>query len=140
MNSDLVKTKKDVVDDGKKKGKHCWWRVKTEEKVVEVLMTGKKRDWEKTIRVNGVCGVYCVVVVANADVEDWKPIYVFFVEIVKTVLNLWFHPILLISPDFNLILPIFEVLSDSTREFNNLGWNPWGWNCQPWLPCWGRFP
>jgi hypothetical protein len=25
MNSDLVKTKKDVFDDGTKKGKHCWW-------------------------------------------------------------------------------------------------------------------
>jgi len=50
MNSDLVKTKKDVVDDGKKKkGKHCWWRVKTEEKVVEVLMTGKKKTERKRL-------------------------------------------------------------------------------------------
>jgi hypothetical protein len=95
MNSDLVKTKKDVVDDGKKKkGKHCWWRVKTEEKVVEVLMTGKKKDWEKTIRVNVVCGVYCVVVVANANVEDWKPVYVFFCWNCKNGSKL------VISPDF----------------------------------------
>jgi len=32
-------------------------------------------DWEKEIRANVVCGVYCV---ANNDVEGWKVLYVFF--------------------------------------------------------------
>jgi len=57
MNNDSVKTEKDAVDDGeKKKGKRCWWKVKTGEKAVEVLMTGKKGEccwWRGSRRSHG---------------------------------------------------------------------------------------
>ena len=94
MNSDLVKTKKDVVDDGKKKRKALLMKSEDWRESCWSVDDGKKKDWEKTIRVNVICGVYCVVVVANADVEDWKPVYVFFCWNCKNGSKL------VISPDF----------------------------------------
>ena len=62
-------------------------------------------------------------------VEGWSLEYMIFVEIVKTVLNLWFHSI---SPDFihfrvfKAILNVKHILTfkiiqfyESTRNFNN---------------------
>jgi len=119
-----------------KKGKCCWRRVKTEEKVVEVLMTGKIGkccwwrgshrshcgwliveslmvkslrvwDWEKEIRANVVCGVYRV---ANADVEGWKALYVFFGWNRKIGSKLAISPVFSRFFQFHPILPIFEFL------------------------------